>query len=277
MQKVLLVDDEQNVLNSLRRELSEFFEIDAFDNPAAALEHSRIKLFDLVVADYLMPDMNGLEFLKQFRLLQPDASLLLLSGEADINALIRTINETHVYRFIAKPWEKTELFSCIQQALVYRDAILEKRRQLTDYPDSRTASQITQEDVPFQIVLVDGDDYLLRLISRELTDENGHESLYAAIQQEIKHEARAKKFKCVVESLHTAKAGFAHVEKHPCDLVIAAQTLPDMDGIQFLSKMRKVLPEASRILISNDPDKSLLTQAINEAEVQGLLQLQWVN
>jgi two-component system probable response regulator PhcQ len=259
MQKVLLVDDEKNVLNALRRELNEFFEIEAFDKPAEALDHSRKIGFDLVVADYLMPDMNGIEFLKQFKLLQPDAALLLLSGKADINALIRTINETHVYRFIAKPWEKAELISSIRQALVYRDAILEKRRQAAERPDSRA------------------NDFLLRLISRELTDENGHESLYGAIQQEIKHGTRVKQFKCVVESFHTAKSGFAHVEKHPCDLVIAAQILPDMDGIQFLSKMKKVIPDAARILISNEPNEKLLSQAINEAEVQNLLQLQWVN
>lgn len=277
MQKVLVVDDEQYVLNALRRELNEFFEIETFDKPADALEHSRKISFDLVIADYLMPDMDGIEFLKQFRLLQPDASRLLLSGKADINALIRTINETHVYRFIAKPWEQTELMTSIRQALVYRDSIMEKRRQMAERPDGLTASHITLKDVPFQIVLVAGDDFLLRLISRELTDENGHESLYAAIQQEIKHGALARKFKCVVESFHTAKSGFAHIEIHPCDLVIAAQTLPDMDGIQFLSKMRKALPDAARILISNEPDKLLLSQAINEAEVQNLLQFQWVN
>jgi hypothetical protein len=50
-----------------------------------------------------------------------------------------------------------------------------------------------------------------------------------------------------------------------------------MDGIQFLSKMRIILPDAARILICNDPDNMLLSQAINEAEVQNLLQLQWVN
>lgn len=277
MQKVLVVDDEKSVLNALRRELKDFFEIETFDKPADALEHSQKINFDLVIADYLMPDMNGIEFLKQFRLLQPDASRLLLSGKADINALIRTINETHVYRFIAKPWEKAELITSIQQALVYRDAIMERRRHMAERPDSLAASRIPQEDVPFQIVLVDGNDFLLRLISRELIDENGHESLYAAIQQEIKHGRHARKFKCVVESFHTAKSGSAHVAKHPCDLVIAAQTLPDMDGIQFLSKMKKTVPDAARILISNEPDKMLLSQAINEAEVQNLLQLQWVN
>ncbi|MBU1424759.1 MAG: response regulator [Gammaproteobacteria bacterium] len=277
MQKVLLVDDESNVLNALRRELDEYFEIEAFDRPAEALEQSKKIKFDLVIADYLMPDMNGIEFLKQFRQLQPDASLILLSGEADINALIRSINETHVYRYIAKPWNKAELLSSIRQALLYRSAIMEKHGRMNACPDTPAATRIPLAETPFHVVLVIGDDYLLRLIARGLADENGNESLYGAIQQEIGHAAPTKPFRCEVESLHTAKACFAHIEKHPCDLVISTQTLPDMDGIQFLSQMRQALPDAARILISNDPDKSLLRQAINDAEVQGLLQLQWVN
>jgi len=52
--------------------------------------------FDLVVADYKMPEMNGIEFLKKFGELQSDAARLVLSGEADIDALVRTINETHI-------------------------------------------------------------------------------------------------------------------------------------------------------------------------------------
>jgi two-component system probable response regulator PhcQ len=277
MLKILLIDDEHFVLNALQRELNEFFEIEAFDNPVVALEQSRITQFDCVIADYRMPYMDGLEFLKKFGKLQPDASRLLLSGKADINALIRTINETHVYRYIAKPWDKDELLSSIRQALSYRDAIMERRRHIASNPNGLGALRIIQDDDPFHIVLVNGDDYLLRLISNGLTDENGHESLYSAIQREIKHESSAKKFKCDVVSFHTAKAGFAHVENNPCDLIIAAQTLPDMDGIQFLTRMRQFIPDAARILISDSPDKSTLTQAINEAEVQGLLQLQWVN
>lgn len=277
MQRLLLIDDEPSVLSALRRELKESFEIEAFDSPAAALERSREMRFDLVVVDYRMPFMNGLEFLKQFGKLQPDTSRILLSGEDDINALIRTINETHAYRFIAKPWNKDELLSSIRNALAYRDLIKEKRRQLATLPYDSDALNNIKHPHPFQIVLVDGDDYLLRLIAKGLTDENDLDSLYGAIQQEIHHGANTRKFKCTVEGFHTAKAALVHIESHPCDLIIAAQTLPDMDGIVFLSKMRQVVPDAARILISNAPDKSQVMQAVNEAAVQGLLQLQWVN
>jgi response regulator RpfG family c-di-GMP phosphodiesterase len=270
MKKILLVDDEQNVLNALRRELKDHFEIDAFDNPVAALEHCRNTPFDLVVADYKMPQMNGLEFLKQFGQIQPDASRLVLSGEADIDTLVRTINETHIYRFIAKPWEKAELLSGIQQALAYRDTILKSCHQ------AGAASQETAGDAPYRIVVVENDEHLLNLMSCGLTEENGQGNLYGAMQQEIKQGGN-KQFKCVVDGFRTAQTAIAHAKKNKCDLIISAQTLPDMDGIQLLSKMKQAAPDAARILWSNLPDQSLLSQAINQAEVQNLLQLYWSN
>ncbi len=277
MKKILLVDDEQNVLNALRRELKSYYEIETFDNPLKALARCRETQFDLVVADYKMPDINGLEFLKDFGQLQPDAPRLLLSGEVDINSLIRIINETHIYRFLAKPWDQNELLSSIGQALAYHDAILKSRAQAAVSRDSHSAEQTHQDDAPFRIVLVESDEHLLTLISSELSDESGHDALCDVIQQEINQGIPTRKFKCIVESFTTAQAALAHIEKNHCDLVIASQNLSDMEGIQLLSNVRQKLPDVASILINNYPDKSTVLLAINEAQVQSLLQLQWVN
>ncbi len=270
MQKLLLVDDEQNVLNALKRELKGFYEIEAYSDPLVALEHSRGNNFDLVIADFRMPELNGLEFLQRFKQLQPTTCCLLLSGEADIHALIRTINETHIYRFIAKPWDKTELLNNIRQALAYREMVLSRRAQ--------TAQAATvRADGPFRVVLADGDERLLALISRSLMDENEPDSVYEAMQQEIRPAGETEKFRCVVVGFRTGRDALAHAARQPCDLVIAAQNLPDMSGIELLSQMRQVLPDTARILISNDPDRSMLSQAVNEAGVQSLLELHWAN
>ena len=271
--KILLVDDEQNVLNALRRELKDHFDIETFSSPLAALERCREKQFDLVVADYKMPDMNGLDFLKQFGLLQPDAARLVLSGEADIDALVRTINETHIYRFLAKPWEKAELLSSIRQALTYRDTIIENRRQADLYREKHPASP--DQHPPYRIVLVEKDDRLLTMMSHGLSDDSGRENLYGAMQLEIDKNALAGKFKCEIHAFRTAHPALAHVEKHYCDLVIAAQNLSDMEGIQLLRQIRLTQPDVARILICDEPDKAVLYQAINEAEVKNLLSLHW--
>ena len=125
MNRILLVDDEQNVLNALRRELKNDYEIELFSSPVEALARSKEIAFDLVISDYQMPVLNGIQFLKQFGDIQPDAARLILSGQADIDALISAINETHIYRFVAKPWNREELQSCIAQALDFRNVILE--------------------------------------------------------------------------------------------------------------------------------------------------------
>ncbi len=273
MRKILLVDDESSVLNALRRELKDHYEVETFDSPVDALKHCRDNAFDLVISDYKMPEMNGLEFLKQFGQMQPDASRMVLSGEADIDALIRTINETHIYRFVAKPWERADLLSNIQQALAYRDVILENRRQADAYRSQHAATQGDAEAVTHRIVLVEGDEHLAALMARGLADESVN--LYGAMQREVSKGAGAQKFSCTVNTFRTAEAALAYTTQHTCDLIVATQTLPDMSGIQLLSRMKQAQPDVARILISDDPSKAALSQAINEAEVQSLLQLHW--
>ena len=92
MHRILLIDDEPNVLNSLRRPLGtqvsdgrDSFEIsvETFDQPEAALWRAREAKFDLVMSDFRMPAMDGVSFLKAFRALQPNAARLILPIEID--------------------------------------------------------------------------------------------------------------------------------------------------------------------------------------------------
>lgn len=279
MTKILLVDDEQSVLNALRRELRDYYEIEAFHNPAAAIERCRNTQFDLVVADYQMPHMNGIEFLEQFGRLQPDASRVVLSGVTDLDALISGINDTHIYRFLAKPWDQAELLSSIQRALIYRETILDSRGQVSFSRKNAVPAQALQGDYKFRIVVVESDDYLLNLMSHELAAESGHTGLYSAIKLEIQQEAPApnKKFKCVVNGFHSAQSAVAHINQHDCDLVISAQTLSDVEGIKLLSEVWHSHPDVAFILLRDDADKSMRSPLLNELEMQNLHILYWAN
>lgn len=141
MNRILLVDDEASILKSLQRLLRAVpcvygkrdFVLDVITStsPLAALELARNEPFDLFISDFRMPEMDGIEFLKAARQLQPDASRLILSGYADLNALVRAVNEVGIDRFIGKPWNDYELVSAIGQALAHRELLLENR-QLAD-------------------------------------------------------------------------------------------------------------------------------------------------
>lgn len=278
MYQLLLVDDEPNVLNALRRELTNGeYGIETFGSPVAALRRCRDIPFDLVIADYKMPEMNGIEFLKQFGQLRPDAARLLLSGEADIDALVRTINETHIHRFLAKPWDKRELQSSVAQALACHNLIREHRRLADAYRDGHSTMEQRGHDNPYRIVLVDGDRHALEMMSRGLTSESGQESRFGATRQETAADAAviSRDCKLAVDTFSTAWAALDHAGHNACDLIVAAQTLPDMDGIQLLGKFRHVQPDAACILVSGSPDKMTLSQAINDVQVHSLLRLYW--
>jgi DNA-binding NtrC family response regulator len=138
MSRILIVDDDEPILKSLRRVLSMTpctggdvtykLSIDTFSSPEEALNKARHTAYDLVLSDYRMPGMNGVQFLKALREIQPDAARLILSGYADLNGLIAAINEAGISRFISKPWNDYELVSAIGHALAVRDLTLENQR-----------------------------------------------------------------------------------------------------------------------------------------------------
>lgn len=154
VQRLLLLDDEPNILSSLRRLLAAApcafngvryrLELECFQNPVQALARARHYPFDLFLVDFRMPDMDGVSFLRAVREAQPDAARLILSGYADLNALTAAINEAHVFRFISKPWLDYELVSAIAQALGYRELALENQR-LADLMRVQNGSLTPQE------------------------------------------------------------------------------------------------------------------------------------
>lgn len=138
MSRIMLVDDEESILKALQRLFraapcsygNKIFnlEVDAFSSPEKALEHAKHEEYDLFISDYRMPVIDGIEFLKATKAVQPDAARLILSGYADLNALLRAVNEVGIERFIAKPWNDYELMSAIAQSLAHRELLLENRQ-----------------------------------------------------------------------------------------------------------------------------------------------------
>ena len=138
MPRILIVDDDEDILKALRRlfaltpcpagEQTFRLAADIFVSPQQALAKARHTAYALVISDYRMPAMNGVEFLKAFREIQPETPRLILSGYADLNGLIGAINEAGISRFIAKPWNDYELVSAIGQVLALHQLTLENQR-----------------------------------------------------------------------------------------------------------------------------------------------------
>ena len=138
MTRILIVDDDEAILKALRRllaltpctiaDVSQKLQVDCFSLPLEALEKARHTAYALVLSDYRMPVMNGVQLLKAIREIQPDAARLILSGYADLNGLIGAINEAGICRFISKPWNDYELIATLGQVLTLRELTLENQR-----------------------------------------------------------------------------------------------------------------------------------------------------
>lgn len=129
MSRLMLVDDEENIVRALRRVLvAHGYEVEYFTEPVAALARADATPFDMVISDYRMPQLDGVQFLTAFAGKQPDASRLILSAYTDLTTLLGAINEAHIYRFVSKPWNEAELLAVIAQALEHRALLLENQR-----------------------------------------------------------------------------------------------------------------------------------------------------
>jgi two-component system NtrC family sensor kinase len=117
--RILFVDDERNVLRSLERTfLDEDYEILTASSGAEGLSVLKsVSQVQVVISDYRMPEMTGVEFLREVCKGWPDTVRIVLSGYADTASIVSAINEGHIYKFIPKPWNDDELKVTIVNAL----------------------------------------------------------------------------------------------------------------------------------------------------------------
>jgi response regulator RpfG family c-di-GMP phosphodiesterase len=127
---IAIVDDEEMVLTSLRSFLllETDYEVETFSSGQEAISALREKPVDLVISDYLMPGMNGIEFLLEIKALHPFATRILLTGYADKENAIKAINEVGLYQYVEKPWNNDDLKITIQNGLERR-FLMEKLEQ----------------------------------------------------------------------------------------------------------------------------------------------------
>jgi response regulator RpfG family c-di-GMP phosphodiesterase len=113
---LLLLDDEQDILNALKRLLRKMFTLVTFTQGQAALDYLQDNTVDLIISDMRMPNMDGAEFLAKSRNLHPETMRLLLTGYSDMDSTIKAINDGGVYCYIGKPWDNDALKMTLDKA-----------------------------------------------------------------------------------------------------------------------------------------------------------------
>lgn len=122
--RVLIVDDDDLVRSALLRCLRGYtqFEVDAVGSSQEAFDRFSAAPYDVVVSDYKMPQIDGVELLTWVAESYPATRRILLTGHAELHAAIAAVNEAGVYRIIQKPWDDVDLRIVVAQAALEHEA-----------------------------------------------------------------------------------------------------------------------------------------------------------
>ncbi len=198
---LVCVDDEIEVLNALHRVFRSSFEVHSFESPALALSFikSSPKVIPVIISDFKMALVNGIDFLNEVKNISPSTIRVILSGQMEIEDLSLSINQQIIHKFFLKPWDNQVLKLQIQEALQTHYLVQEKNKykklSITDPTTQLTNHRFFQEQIrkdlsnshsknPVSLLMIDVDhfksyndsyghpegDKLLRAIADRLTE-----------------------------------------------------------------------------------------------------------
>lgn len=217
--QILCVDDERNVLRALQRVfLDEDYTLHTALSGSEGLEIlSGEPGIQVVISDYRMPEMDGVEFLREVCERHPDTVRIVLSGYADTAAVVDAINEGQIYKFIPKPWNDDELRVTIANAIERYSLQAHNRELMRELQDSNEELQLMNDN-------------LEKMVADRTEELLFHNKVLASAQN-------------VLHTLPLAVIGFDNDDMVVCCNESAEQLLEVSEGEIIGSLRRQVLPE----------------------------------
>ena len=232
---VLFVDDEERVTNALSHLFRDTYEVEVANGGAQALERLRARRFHALISDQRMPEMPGVELLRQAKGIAPGTIRLLLTGYSDLAAIVGSVNDSEVFRFVSKPWQEEDLRATIAEAVDVAIAL------------EAVAAAPTPALPPQAAVLVLGEAALARA-ARELA--KGAYKVFEAMRMNAALEVLAAE----------------EIAALVCDLDDGGQ-----DPAALLRILKKQSPQTQLIAVSAASDSELIISLINEARIYRFL------
>ena len=147
--KIVIVDDEEMVLTSINSflTLETEYHVTSFTSAEKALEFVQDNDVDLVISDYLMPQMDGISFLARVREIKPEIPRIILTGYADKENAIKAINEVGLFQYIEKPWDNEDLRIIIRNGLEKKQLMKHLQLKIDEINKAYSELQSIQQEV----------------------------------------------------------------------------------------------------------------------------------
>ena len=237
--KILFVDDEARILRALKA-LFRDHKVTIENDARAAIELAKYGDFDVVVCDQRMPGMEGIEVLRQIKEAAPRAMRILLTGYSDLKAVLGSVNEGEVFRFVNKPWNNTELKAIVSLAgEISRDAPC-------DLPTPTEAHRDEARQQAGILVIDDNPETQSRL--REIL----------APHYQIRFAT-------------TPERALEILEQHETGVVISETETSKGDMTALLKALKRFHPHIPTVIITERANAQMAIELINEGQVYRLL------
>lgn len=235
--RVLCIDDEPHVLRALQWLLQRDFEVHTCTTAGEALRLIRAHDFDVVISDQRMPEMCGVDLLRHVRRLAPRAMRILLTGYSDLDAMLKSVNESEVYRFVTKPWDVQALPKLVAEAA-------RVAREVAPANDAEMAAELLPAPAGPETLLVIDDDPAIHALVEETVG-----GLLT-----VRH----------ATDLATA---VRILDAEPVAIIVSELGVNGRDATRLLRMAKSAHPEMLALVASGKRDADAVVKLINQGQV----------
>jgi DNA-binding NtrC family response regulator len=236
--KLLFVDDEERVVNLLRMMFRADYEVHTATSGRQALDIIKAHSIDVIVSDQRMPEMVGIELLSEVRKLSPATMRILLTGYSDLTAIVGSVNDGEVFRFINKPWDHDDIKGVIAEAA-------EAARTTAD-----VAAQPVDQPLPSSGF---GDRPELLLLDDSQGDRQAMAKVIGADY--------------VVHNASTIPDALKILERHDIGVIVSEARVGGSDAGELLRVLKQHYPSITTVMLTNSADADLVIKLINGAQI----------
>lgn len=229
--KLLLLDDEERIVNSLKAIFRFKYEVYTATNGLDALKVLKMhKDIAVVISDQRMPEMTGVDFLRHAKEISPNTVRILLTGFSDLQAIIGSINDGEVFRFLNKPWSNQEIQSVVEEAV----SVFTEVTQAVESSEatSTVISELQSKIIESNIVLIKCKDKQLFELIQAGYKESSTSFVHVATQAETIEFFEKNAVKVLVSSLDDTE----NSQDEATFLKLLKQELPELIAIGLVNK-----------------------------------------
>jgi serine/threonine-protein kinase len=231
--RILFVDDEARILTALKSVFGPHYEVFTTVNGREGLDFLEKNQVEVIVSDQRMPEMLGVELLREAKQIAPQTVRILLTGYSDLASIVGSINDGEIYRFISKPWDNKDIQRIVAEAATIALALASMPAKPAEMPEKMDESILVVDD---------------------------NESIFRATREFFSPT-------CNVRYAKTMKDALRVMQEQAVAVILADVETGREDNTPMFKLLKQEFPQILTIVMTRNSDSELVIDLINQAQV----------